>query len=86
MQSNPEVRAFAERQGWSGDFSQLQGYFTNRLVRHISHLNRTLVVWQEVFDTGTQMDINSTIVQVRVTLILPFRTSAWSLLIDLIMS
>ncbi|CAH8541134.1 unnamed protein product [Dicrocoelium dendriticum] len=66
--SNPEVRRFMEQMGFSGNYSLLQSYYMEQLIRLLS-LTRptdsatTPVVWQEVFDHGFRSN-NKTIIHV----------------------
>ncbi|XP_069564829.1 beta-hexosaminidase subunit alpha isoform X1 [Brachyistius frenatus] len=48
--SNPDVRAFMQKMGFGLDFTKLEAFYMENIVNITSALNRTSVVWQDVFD------------------------------------
>uniref|UniRef100_A0A3Q3B9L9 Beta-hexosaminidase subunit alpha n=1 Tax=Kryptolebias marmoratus TaxID=37003 RepID=A0A3Q3B9L9_KRYMA len=48
--SNPSIRAFMQKMGFGVDFPKLETFYIEKLVNITSALNKTSVVWQEVFD------------------------------------
>ncbi|XP_017261195.3 beta-hexosaminidase subunit alpha [Kryptolebias marmoratus] len=52
--SNPSIRAFMQKMGFGVDFPKLETFYIEKLVNITSALNKTSVVWQEVFDNSVQ--------------------------------
>nr|XP_023008256.2 beta-hexosaminidase subunit alpha isoform X2 [Maylandia zebra] len=48
--SNPDVRAFMLKMGFGADFTKLEAYYMENIVNITVALNRTSIVWQDVFD------------------------------------
>ncbi|XP_041966186.1 beta-hexosaminidase subunit alpha isoform X1 [Alosa sapidissima] len=48
--SNPDVRAFMKKMGFGTDFTKLEALYVENMVSITSALNRTSIVWQDVFD------------------------------------
>uniref|UniRef100_A0A669F5A7 Beta-hexosaminidase n=1 Tax=Oreochromis niloticus TaxID=8128 RepID=A0A669F5A7_ORENI len=48
--SNPDVRAFMLKMGFGADFTKLEAYYMENIVNLTAALNRTSIVWQDVFD------------------------------------
>lgn len=48
--SNPDVRDFMQKMGFGGDFTKLEGFYIENIVNITSALNKTSIVWQDVFD------------------------------------
>ncbi|XP_027128675.1 beta-hexosaminidase subunit alpha isoform X2 [Larimichthys crocea] len=48
--SNPDVRAFMQKMGFGTDFTKLEAFYIESIVNITSALNRTSIVWQDVFD------------------------------------
>ncbi|XP_032379706.1 beta-hexosaminidase subunit alpha [Etheostoma spectabile] len=48
--SNPDVRAFMQKMGFGGDFTKLEAFYMEKIVNITSALNKTSIVWQDVFD------------------------------------
>ncbi|CAL8098779.1 unnamed protein product [Calicophoron daubneyi] len=66
--SNPKIQAFMEKMHFGSNYSLLQTYYTEQLLKLVQLLkkrntSRTSVVWQEVFDEGFKTD-NETIIHV----------------------
>lgn len=63
--SNPEIRAFVERQGFDGDYRKLLNYYFLGLFNLLKAADRgrKFIVWQEVFDDGVRLP-PGTIVQI----------------------
>ncbi|XP_041652472.1 beta-hexosaminidase subunit alpha [Cheilinus undulatus] len=53
--SNPDVLAFMEEMGFGGDFTKLEAFYMENIVNITSALNKTSVVWQDVFDYHEQI-------------------------------
>lgn len=48
--SNPDVRAFMQKMGFRTDFTKLEAFYMESIVNITSTLNKTAIVWQDVFD------------------------------------
>ncbi|KAM3609430.1 uncharacterized protein V6R79_014690 [Siganus canaliculatus] len=48
--SNPDVQAFMQKMRFGSDFSKLQAFYIDSIVNITSNINKTSVVWQDVFD------------------------------------
>uniref|UniRef100_A0A3Q3MM01 Beta-hexosaminidase n=1 Tax=Labrus bergylta TaxID=56723 RepID=A0A3Q3MM01_9LABR len=48
--SNPDVRAFMQAMGFGGDFTKLEAFYMENIMNITSALNKTSIVWQDVFD------------------------------------
>uniref|UniRef100_A0A3Q3LL17 Beta-hexosaminidase n=1 Tax=Mastacembelus armatus TaxID=205130 RepID=A0A3Q3LL17_9TELE len=48
--SNPTVRSFMQKMRFGVDFTKLQAFYMENIVNITSALNKTSVVWQDVFD------------------------------------
>ncbi|XP_033997606.1 beta-hexosaminidase subunit alpha isoform X2 [Trematomus bernacchii] len=48
--SNPDVRAFMQKMGFGGNFPKLEAFYMESIVNITSALNKTSIVWQDVFD------------------------------------
>uniref|UniRef100_A0AAQ5X348 Beta-hexosaminidase n=1 Tax=Amphiprion ocellaris TaxID=80972 RepID=A0AAQ5X348_AMPOC len=48
--SNPYVRAFMQKMGFGSDFTKLEAFYMENIVNITSALNKTSIVWQDVFD------------------------------------
>lgn len=48
--SNPDVRSFMQKMGFGSDFTKLEAFYIENMVNITSALNRTTIVWQDVFD------------------------------------
>ncbi|XP_071392384.1 beta-hexosaminidase subunit alpha [Centroberyx affinis] len=48
--SNPDVRTFMQRMGFGNDYTKLESYYMEKIVNITSALNKTAIVWQDVFD------------------------------------
>ncbi|KAI4872182.1 hypothetical protein NFI96_031022, partial [Prochilodus magdalenae] len=48
--SNPHVRAFMAKMGFGSDYTKLESYYMENIVNITAALNKTCIVWQDVFD------------------------------------
>ncbi|XP_040894505.1 beta-hexosaminidase subunit alpha [Toxotes jaculatrix] len=48
--SNPDIRAFMQKMGFGVDFTKLEAFYMESLVNITLALNKTSIVWQDVFD------------------------------------
>ncbi|KAK5867346.1 hypothetical protein PBY51_011848 [Eleginops maclovinus] len=48
--SNPDVRAFMHKMGFGANFAKLEAFYIESIVNITSALNKTSIVWQDVFD------------------------------------
>lgn len=39
----------------SGDYVALQGYYTEKLIGHVTKLGLSAIVWEDVFTTGVPL-------------------------------
>uniref|UniRef100_A0A8C2FI46 Beta-hexosaminidase subunit alpha n=1 Tax=Cyprinus carpio TaxID=7962 RepID=A0A8C2FI46_CYPCA len=49
-QSNPNVRKFMEKMGFGKDFTKLESFYMESIMNMTAALNKTSIVWQDVFD------------------------------------
>ncbi|XP_054475686.1 beta-hexosaminidase subunit alpha [Anoplopoma fimbria] len=49
-QSNPDIRAFMKKMGFGVDFTKLEAFYMENIVNITAALNKTTIVWQDVFD------------------------------------
>lgn len=63
--SNPHVNAFMHAHNISaGNYSALSNFYMARVGQMLAQMNKTMLVWQEVFDDGANLPRNQTIVHV----------------------
>ncbi|XP_047453209.1 beta-hexosaminidase subunit alpha isoform X1 [Mugil cephalus] len=48
--SNPDIQAFMRKMGFGVDFTKLEAFYMESIVNITSALNKTSIVWQDVFD------------------------------------
>uniref|UniRef100_A0AAY4DFV9 Beta-hexosaminidase n=1 Tax=Denticeps clupeoides TaxID=299321 RepID=A0AAY4DFV9_9TELE len=48
--SNPDIKAFMKKMGFGSDFTKLESFYMQNIVNISTMLNRSSVVWQDVFD------------------------------------
>uniref|UniRef100_A0AAR2JL06 Beta-hexosaminidase n=1 Tax=Pygocentrus nattereri TaxID=42514 RepID=A0AAR2JL06_PYGNA len=48
--SNPNVQAFMAKMGFGSDYTKLESYYMENIVNITAALNKTSIVWQDVFD------------------------------------
>lgn len=60
-QSNPNVQAFVQSQGWGNDYARLEEYFARRAIKLLT--NKSAMIWQDMFEQGVDLD-RTTIVDV----------------------
>ena len=53
--SNPSVAAWMAAHGMAGNYSALESYYVQRLLRLVQALGKTPVGWQEIFDNGLEL-------------------------------
>jgi hexosaminidase len=53
--SNPSVVAWMAAHGMAGNFSALESYYVQRLLKLVQALGKTPVGWQEIFDNGLEL-------------------------------
>ncbi|KAM7414635.1 hypothetical protein PAMA_019449 [Pampus argenteus] len=56
--SNPDVRAFMQKMGFGGDFTKLEAFYMESIMNITSALNKTSIVWQDVFDYHERVSMN----------------------------
>ncbi|XP_051976226.1 beta-hexosaminidase subunit alpha-like isoform X1 [Xyrauchen texanus] len=49
-QSNPDVKKFMEKMGFGKDFTKLESFYMESIMNMTTALNKTSIVWQDVFD------------------------------------
>lgn len=50
--SNPQIRAWMTAAGYGTNYTLLESYYEQRLLDLVGGMNRSYVVWQEIFDNG----------------------------------
>nr|XP_033490046.1 beta-hexosaminidase subunit alpha isoform X1 [Epinephelus lanceolatus] len=53
--SNPDVRAFMQKMGFGADFTKLEAFYMENIMNITLALNKTSIVWQDVFDYHEQI-------------------------------
>jgi len=53
-QSNQYIVEFMRAKGWT-DYKKLESYYVEKLTKIVESLNKTSMVWQEVFDNGDRI-------------------------------
>lgn len=53
--SNPDVRAFMVKMGMGSDYTKLEAFYMENIFNITKALNRTAIVWQDVFDYHEKM-------------------------------
>uniref|UniRef100_A0AAV2L0F1 Beta-hexosaminidase subunit alpha n=1 Tax=Knipowitschia caucasica TaxID=637954 RepID=A0AAV2L0F1_KNICA len=48
--SNPDVQVFMKKMGFGTDFTKLEAFYMESIVNMTTALNKTAIVWQDVFD------------------------------------
>ncbi|XP_030620857.1 beta-hexosaminidase subunit alpha isoform X3 [Chanos chanos] len=48
--SNPNVRAFMAKMGFGSDYTKLESFYMENIMNMTAALNKTSIVWQDVFD------------------------------------
>ncbi|KAK7877019.1 hypothetical protein WMY93_032276, partial [Mugilogobius chulae] len=48
--TNPDIKAFMQSKGFGSDFTKLEAFYMESIVNMTTALNRTAIVWQDVFD------------------------------------
>lgn len=61
--SNPAINSFMEKMEFGKNYSKLESYYINKLIDIVNKLNKSYIVWQEVFDNQVSLD-QSTIIHV----------------------
>lgn len=61
--SNPKINSWLKTKNMTNDYRGLSKFYVRRLYDLVAHHNKTMQVWQEVFDDGTNLP-KDTIVQV----------------------
>jgi hexosaminidase len=59
--SNPEINSFMESIGIVGDYRKLEEYYLKRLIEIIQSLNKSYIVWQEVFDKSINISSDTVV-------------------------
>lgn len=60
-ESNPNITDFMKRSGFGQDYSKLEGYYIQNLINIIGSLNKSYIVWQEVFDNKVKVKLDTVI-------------------------
>ncbi|XP_075447762.1 beta-hexosaminidase subunit beta isoform X2 [Ascaphus truei] len=59
--SNPEVTKFMKQQGFGTDYCKLESYYIQQILTIISTFKKGYMVWQEVFDNGAKLKLDTVI-------------------------
>ncbi|XP_054714112.1 beta-hexosaminidase subunit alpha-like [Uloborus diversus] len=53
--SNPDIQAFMAEKKFGDNYALLEGYYISKLLNIIKSLNKSYIVWQEVFDNQVKI-------------------------------
>uniref|UniRef100_A0A1X7U7Y7 beta-N-acetylhexosaminidase n=1 Tax=Amphimedon queenslandica TaxID=400682 RepID=A0A1X7U7Y7_AMPQE len=59
-QGNPDIQAWMKKMGYT-DYAKLEEYYENNLIDLVNKLNKSYVVWQEIFDNGLKIKMDTVI-------------------------
>lgn len=62
--SNPNVVDWMQKHGMAGDFKKLSTFYIEKVSDILSRNNQTMIVWQEMFDDGANLDKDAVVVHV----------------------
>ena len=62
--SNPQVNSWMDGNNMTGNYKELSNYYMRKLHNMVKESNKSMLVWQEVFDMGAQLPKEDVIVQV----------------------
>lgn len=54
-QTNPDIIKFMKKMNFNDDYAKLESYFVEKLINIVQKLNRSYLVWQEVFDNNVKI-------------------------------
>lgn len=54
-QTNPDIIQFMKKMNFGDDYAKLESYFIGKLIDIVQNLNRSYLVWQEVFDNNVKI-------------------------------
>ncbi|KAG7473371.1 hypothetical protein MATL_G00095090 [Megalops atlanticus] len=57
--SNPQVQAFMTKMGFGSDYTKLESFYMENIMNITAALNKTSVVWQDVFDYHERIPRNT---------------------------
>ncbi|XP_036817172.1 beta-hexosaminidase subunit alpha isoform X2 [Oncorhynchus mykiss] len=57
--SNPDVRGFMLKMGFGTDYTKLESYYMENMVNITKGLNKTAIVWQDVFDYHEKIPVDT---------------------------
>ncbi|XP_024588539.1 beta-hexosaminidase subunit beta isoform X2 [Neophocaena asiaeorientalis asiaeorientalis] len=61
--SNPEIQDFMRNKGFGRNFKKLESFYMQMVLDMISAINKSSIVWQEVFDDASKL-MPGTVIQV----------------------
>lgn len=63
-ETNADVKSFMDELNISGNYAALESYFLQQLFEIADNLNRTAIIWEDMFENGVEINSNDTVVQV----------------------
>uniref|UniRef100_A0A8C6R8E8 Beta-hexosaminidase n=2 Tax=Nannospalax galili TaxID=1026970 RepID=A0A8C6R8E8_NANGA len=59
--SNPDIQNFMKKKGFGKDFTQLESFYIKKILDIVTTLNKSSIVWQEVFDNRVELQPGTTV-------------------------
>jgi len=59
--SNPDINSFMAKRNISGNYGKLEEIYMQKVVDIVSELKKSNIIWQEVFDNGVKLPLDSVI-------------------------
>lgn len=63
-ETNAEVNSLMEELNITGNYAALESYFLQKLFEIADNLNKTAIIWEDMFENGVDINSNDTVIQV----------------------